>query len=71
MISMTIDEYEGNGDSLSISDLLSLIIDQDPFTEFYECCRLCISPFDKDELNTLIIENKLCNCDNEGWWIFK
>ncbi len=70
VLSMTIDEYEEKGDSLSISDLLELVIDENPFTEFYECCRLCIDTFDKDKLNTLIIENKLCNCENEGWWIF-
>jgi hypothetical protein len=31
----------------------------------YNCCQYCL--FDIDKFNQFIIDDKLCNCDNEGW----
>ncbi len=67
-ISITIDEYKNLSSQPSIDDLMNMVIDDDPFCEFYECCKLCL--WDEIEINNLILENKLCNCDSVGWWIF-
>ena len=49
--------------------MLNMVIDYEPYSEFYECCKVCLR--DTAGMNQAIRENKLCNCDGEGWWIFK
>lgn len=67
-LSISIDDYINLTKQPTPDELYTLVLDDTPFTEFYECCRLCL--FDIEEINELIQEDKLCNCDSVGWWIF-
>lgn len=67
-LSITIDEYRKLKYPPGGDTLFKMIIDDDPFCEFYECCKLCLD--NVDSINKIITENKLCNCDTVGWWIF-
>jgi len=69
VLSITIDDYCSLDNEPSIAEMLNMVIDYEPYSEFYECCQLCLS--DTMEINNVIRENKLCNCGSEGWWIFK
>jgi hypothetical protein len=67
-LSITIDEYKNLPAQPSDEELMKLIINENPFCEFYECCKLCLNSV--IDINKLILKNKLCNCDSIGWWIF-
>lgn len=69
VLGITFDEYGNLENGLSTVEMLNMVIDYEPYSEFYECCKVCLR--DTAEMNQAIRENKLCNCDGEGWWIFK
>lgn len=67
-LSITIDDYQKLTQTPDSDELLEMVIDDEPFTEFYECCKLCL--MDTAEINALILDDRLCDCDSVGWWIF-
>lgn len=60
-LSITIKEYGLLKSEPTTEKLLQMVIDNDPFTEYYECCDLCI--YDTAGINKLIKENNLSNCE--------
>ncbi len=59
-LSISIDEYVNSTQKFSSSDLLSLVIDTDPFVEKYECCEC--TERDTAKINILIKTNQLLKC---------
>ena len=61
-LSITIDDYSNSTQTFSNADLLSLVLDSDPYIEKYECCEC--TGLDTAKINNLIKENQLVKCKN-------
>jgi len=61
-LSISIDDYSNSTQIFSNADLLSLVLDSDPYTEKYECCEC--TGLDTAKINNLIRENQLGKCKN-------
>lgn len=61
---ITFDQYLNPANSYTPADLLNHVIDNDPFSELYECCN--VSGRDTASLNNLIRNNQLSKCQNEN-----
>jgi len=62
VLSLTIDEYSKSTTSYSPTELYNLIIDKNPYTEKYECCK-CVDG-DTASINRLIKNDQLFKCEN-------
>ena len=61
---ITFDQYLDPNNHYTPADLLNHVIDNDPFTELYQCCNC--SSRDTASLNNLIRNNQLGKCANEN-----
>ena len=61
VLSLTIDKYATENKFYSNAELLSMVIDTDPYIEKYECCK-CTGR-DTSKINDLIRNNQLNKCD--------
>ncbi len=62
VLSLTIDEYSKSTTYYSPTELYALIIDKNPYTEKYECCK-CVDG-DTASINQLIRNDQLSKCEN-------
>jgi hypothetical protein len=62
VLSLTFDEFITSTKSYSNAELLSMVIDTNPYLEKYECCE-CIEK-DTAKINDLIRNNLLGRCKN-------
>jgi hypothetical protein len=59
-LSITIDEYAETSHPYTEAEMLSAILDTDPFSEYYNICE-CVGP-DTAQINKIIREGNLKNC---------
>ena len=62
--SLTIEQYAFSSVHYSAIDLLSLVIDKDPYLEKYECCEC--TQGDTATINDLIRKHQLSKCDESN-----
>jgi hypothetical protein len=62
VLSLTYDEFITSTKSYTSAELLSMVIDTDPYLEKYECCK-CTGQ-DTAKINDLIRNNLLGKCEN-------
>jgi len=60
-LSITIDEYADMSHKYTEAEMLSAVIDTDPFSEYYNICE-CVTYADTAQINAIIREGKLKNC---------
>jgi hypothetical protein len=62
VLSLTYDEFINSAKSYTSAELLTMVIDTDPYLEKYECCK-CTGQ-DTAKINDLIRNNLLGKCEN-------